>query len=161
MKKITLMLALLVMTTLATLAQPPREGGRPDCPMAVGPQMDDDNGNRMDRMAARLELTDEQQAKFEQSMIENHKVMKPLQNQLDEKRAALKTLTSAEKVDKVKIDKTIHEIGELHTAILKAKVNHQIAIRAMLTDKQKMIFDQAHEGGGNMNDHRGHGPKRG
>ncbi len=139
------------MTTMAALAQPPRNGYRPE----------DAKGSRLDKVAEKLELTESQKAQFEQAMIAHHKAVKPLRNQLDEKRAALKTLSTANKVDQGKVDKTIVEIGDLQTAMLKAKVNHQIAVRSMLNDKQKMLFDQAHEHGGHGKGDKKGGPRRG
>ena len=135
MKKQALIISLVVLGALTTMAQPPRDGRPPQ----------NERGTKMDKMTTRLELSEDQQVQLEQAMIAHHKAVKPLRNQLEEKRAALKTLSSAEKVDQEKLNTSIDEIGDLQTAMLKAKVNHQIAMRAMLTDKQKMLFDQMQE----------------
>ncbi|MFY0601440.1 MAG: periplasmic heavy metal sensor [Cyclobacteriaceae bacterium] len=140
MKKQLLVIAMLVSVVSFAYAQP---GMRPQGgPGGNGPQ---ENGNRMDRMAEKLELTDEQKNQFENLMVAHHKQVQPLKNELQEKRASLKTQVSSDNPDKKKIENIIDDIGEIETSLLKAKTNNQIAIRAMLDDKQKMMFDMAKE----------------
>ena len=151
MKKQALIIGIVLMTTLVAFAQPSRDGARPER----------NQESRMDRMAQKLELSEDQKTQFEQAKISNYKVTKPLRNQLAEKKAALKTLTTAEKVNQGQVNQTIDEIGDLQTAMLKAKVNHQIAMRAMLTDKQKMLFDQMHTRKGQGKKQKCDEPRRG
>lgn len=139
MKKQVLFLGMIMLMTLSIMAQPGQPGRD-----GQGPNRNQ-NGDRLDRIAEKLELTPEQKTKFDELMVANYKVMKPIQNELAEKSVALKSLTTSDQVDQKKIDKVIGEIGTLETSLLKAKTNHQIAIRAMLTDKQKMMFDMSHE----------------
>ncbi|MEP0367083.1 MAG: periplasmic heavy metal sensor [Cyclobacteriaceae bacterium] len=134
MKKTGFILGMVLLMSGVALAQPTMKNNRDA----------QDKPDRAERIAERLELTPEQMAKFEDMRVAHYKEVQPVQNQLKEKRASLRSLVTADKLDQKKIDQRINEIGNLETALLKAKTNHQIAIRAMLTDKQKMIFDQSH-----------------
>lgn len=133
MKKTGFILGMVLLMSGVALAQPGMKNNRDA----------QDKPDRAERIAERLELTPEQVDKFEDMRVAHYKEVQPLQNQLQEKRVALRSLVTADKADQKKIDQTINEIGKLETALLKAKTNHQIATRAMLTDKQKMIFDQS------------------
>ncbi|MEO9475892.1 MAG: Spy/CpxP family protein refolding chaperone [Cyclobacteriaceae bacterium] len=134
MKKTGFILGMVLLMSGVALAQPGMKNDR-------SPQGKMD---RSEKIAEKLELTPDQVAKFEDMRVAHYKEVQPVQNQLKEKRASLRSLVTADKVDQKKIDQRINEIGKLETALLKAKTNHQIAMRAMLTDKQKMIFDQSH-----------------
>lgn len=87
------------------------------------------------------DLTDEQQEQIENLRIEHLKAMKPIKDQIAEKRVQLRTMSTAEKVDMAKVNAIIDEIGILTTQLLKERINHQQSIRKMLTEKQRVIFD--------------------
>ncbi|MFT7231566.1 MAG: Spy/CpxP family protein refolding chaperone [Cyclobacteriaceae bacterium] len=145
MKKQVLFLGMVMLLSVWTMAQPGagmRNGQE---------QATNQSGDRLDRMAEKLDLTPEQKTKFDEMMVAHYKIVQPLQNQMREKRASLKTLTTSESIDQKKIDKVIDEIGMLENSLLKAKTNHQIAVRAMLTDKQKMMFDMKGDKKSNRN----------
>lgn len=137
MKKHILTLSIVTLLLSVAIAQP-----NPNMRDGKGPQQ---KGDKLDRIAQKLELTDAQKDQFEIKMIALHQEVQPLQNQLREKRAGLKTLVTASTIDNKKVNKTIEEIGALETSLLKSKINHQIAIRSLLNDKQKMIFDKSQE----------------
>lgn len=65
-----------------------------------------------------------------------------LENVLREKEARLKTLTSEDNPDAKAVLKTVDEIGDLNTQILKLKVNNSLEIRKLLTPEQKLDFDR-------------------
>lgn len=89
-----------------------------------------------------LNLTDEQKATFKQGMIDMHKQMKPLRNELGEAEAHQKTLVTAEKPDFSAINKNIEKIGALKIEMAKIQTKHYLDMRALLTDEQKLKFDQ-------------------
>jgi Spy/CpxP family protein refolding chaperone len=87
------------------------------------------------------DLTDEQKAKLEELKIEHMKIVQPLDNQLAEKQAQLHTLSTAAEVNMSKINSLIEDIGKLRTDIMKEKETHHQAVRKLLTEKQRLIFD--------------------
>ncbi|MEQ8546290.1 MAG: periplasmic heavy metal sensor [Cyclobacteriaceae bacterium] len=132
-KQMIIMLAILTIGVFGTIAQPRGQKGG----------MDQERGKGMkEQLIAKLELTEAQQTKIEDLRVSHYKESLPLKNILGEKRAALKTQTTTANIDQKKVDRTIEEIGELETKLLKAKTNHQIAVRSMLDEKQQMMFDQ-------------------
>ena len=87
------------------------------------------------------DLTEEQQNKIDDLRTDHQKSMLQYRNQMQEKRAKLNTLRTAEKTDMTAIDKTIDEIGTLQTQMMKERETHHQKVRGLLTDKQKVFFD--------------------
>lgn len=87
------------------------------------------------------DLTEEQEEQLQKIRIEHLKVMLPLRNQLAEKEARLRTLSTADDVDMKKINQTIEEIGEIRVQMMKQRAVHQQEIRKLLTEKQRVFFD--------------------
>ncbi len=96
-----------------------------------------------------LNLTEEQQLKFNELRTRNMKEMLPLNNQMQEKRARLRTLTTAEVVNQKEIDKLIDEMTADNAKQMKMRVKHQQEIRSLLTEEQRVIFDSSNRGFGN------------
>lgn len=95
-------------------------------------------------------LTEEQQTQLKAMRVENMKAMQALRNQLGEKKARLRTLTTADKVNMAEVNKMIDEIGTLQTKVMRIKEQHRQDIRQMLNDEQRLFFDArgAMRGGG-------------
>lgn len=87
------------------------------------------------------DLTQDQTKKIEELHIAHLKEVNQVRNQLTEKKAHLRTLQSADKVDNTAINKTIDEITSLQNDMMKKNEAHRQAVRNILTDKQKVIFD--------------------
>lgn len=152
LKLIALVLALF--SGSALMAQPDnRDGNR-------GYNQDGDRTAHRQEMMDKLQLTEEQKTKMDASMISFHKTAQPMRNQLDEKRAALKSLTTVDNPDRKKIEAVIAEIGKIETSLLQAHVNHGLEVRSMLDDKQKIVFDQ-HQGHKMMGSFDGKNPHGG
>jgi Spy/CpxP family protein refolding chaperone len=139
MKRKLITLALVLLIGSALIAQPGNGDGN------HGYNREGDRTTHRQEMLDKLQLTEEQKEKMDVSMISFHKTAQPIRNQLDEKRAALKSLTTVDSPDRKKIETVITEIGKLETSLLQAQVNHRLEVRSMLDDKQKILFDQ-HEG---------------
>ena len=92
-----------------------------------------------------LELSEDQKKKMKEIHTRTHKDVQPLKNQVNEKRARLKTLTTADKADMNEINKTIDEISALKNQIAKKKIAARMEARALLNDEQRMKFDQHKE----------------
>lgn len=103
-----------------------------------------------------LELTDEQKTKIEELKLESSKAKTQRQNQLREKEAQLTTLRTEDKIDQNKINNLIDEIGKLRTEGRKDQVNTDLKIRAMLSEKQRIIFDQHVSARGGRGDYNRH-----
>lgn len=108
-------------------------------------------GDRMERIP---DLTDEQRSKLKELRLANQKQTLPLKNQLGEKQAKLKTLTTSEKVDMKGVNKLIEEIGGLKIQMAKLKAATHQKVRAELTEEQRLFLD-THAGRG-----KGHGKGR-
>lgn len=114
------------------------------------------NGNRMMlhqntdqrgmRMAG-LNLSEEQQTKLVELRNKNMKEMLPIRNELQEKRAHLRTLTTAENINQKEIDKVVDEITALTSKQLKTRIAHQQEVRSILTDDQRVLFDSMNHRG--------------
>jgi len=139
-KQILFLLGMLLLIVINLSAQAQERGERKELAM-----------NKMDkkeRMIAKLELTEAQQTQMENLKVDHHKEVQPLRNELRLKKVTLASLTTSPSIDQKKVDRTIDAIGGLETKLLKAKTNHKIAMRSLLNDKQKMIFDHMKEKGG-------------
>jgi len=147
-KQIIFLLGMLTLIVINLTAQTQERGERKEMAM-----------NKMDkkeRMIAKLELTDVQQTKMENLKVAHHKEVQPLKNKLREKRASLQSLTTSSSIDHKQVNNTIEAIGALETKLLKAKTNHKIAMRSLLSDKQKMMFDHMKEKNGKRHgEHKG------
>ena len=86
-------------------------------------------------------ITDEQKTKMQEFRVVQMKERQQTQNQIREKRAHLITLQTADKVDLNAINKTIDEITALQNAQWKKRAAHKQAIRNLLTDEQRVYFD--------------------
>jgi len=87
------------------------------------------------------DLTDEQEQKIIALRTSHQKEVLNLRLDLDIKAAMLQKLKSAENPDMLLINKTIDEMGSLRTEIQKKKTAHGFAIRKLLTDKQRAVWD--------------------
>jgi len=106
------------------------------------------------------DLTDAQKSKIEVLRTKQLKEATTHKTLMAEKRTHLNTLRIADKPNMNAINKTIDEMGALRTKHLKNKEAHRQAVRALLTDKQKVYFDarksnMRHKGNRGNRGHRG------
>ena len=87
------------------------------------------------------DLTEAQRTQIKTIRTNFLKIVTPLKNQLAEKRAHLKTITAVDNPNQKEIDKTVDEIGNLRTTIMKERITMRQKIRHLLTDEQKVYFD--------------------
>ena len=88
------------------------------------------------------DLTEEQQSRITDLRTTHMKEMLSEQNVLNEKRAKLRTLQTAEKVEMNSINQLIEEMGAIHIRMHKARAQHRQDIRSLLTDEQRVYFDR-------------------
>jgi len=86
-------------------------------------------------------LSEQQLEQMKSMRTEHMKEMQSLRNQMAEKKARLRTLSTADKVNMNDINKVIDEIGAMRTQMMKMKEQHRQNIRKMLTDDQRIYFD--------------------
>lgn len=105
------------------------------------------------------DLSQEQQKKLTDLRTEHMKEMISVRNQLQEKKAHLNTLRTADKPNMNEIDKTIDEIISLKTKMMKQRERFFQNVRKELTDSQRVVFDMQKRGNcsgkGNYNRCRG------
>ncbi len=87
------------------------------------------------------DITDKQKEQIKEFKTDHMKEVLPLRNQIDEKQAQIKTLSTAGKVDMAKVNKTIEEIGKLKVTIAKKSAAHKQEIRNVLSEDQRIVFD--------------------
>ena len=96
------------------------------------------------------DLTEEQETKLKEIRVEFGKEVLPLQNQMKEAEAKLRTLTTVENTDINAIDKQIEKIGDIRVQMEKKQARMEQEIRKLLTEEQRLFFDTHHK-------HRGDG----
>lgn len=107
-------------------------------------------------------LTTDQQTKIEKQRTAQWKEMQNYRNQLAEKRTRLQTLRSADNADMNAINKTIDEMSAIQTSMRKNREQHLQDVRNLLTDDQRVYFDNSNRGRGNGQGYgRGNGQGRG
>jgi Spy/CpxP family protein refolding chaperone len=112
------------------------------------------HGHGMASMYGIPNLTEDQKTKLKELRTPHAKEVLPLKNQLAEKKAHLKTLQTAEKADLKSINSTIDEMTQLQSQIMKKRAAHTQAIRAILTDDQRIAFDMRASAGRKFHQHR-------
>lgn len=100
-----------------------------------------DRSNNMLYMMWDLNLTDEQKEKIEAIRLKTQKEMLGIRNQLGEKQARLRTLTTGDTYNEREVNKVIEEIGALNTRKMKLHVSHRQEIRNLLDEQQRLKFD--------------------
>ncbi|QZT36049.1 Spy/CpxP family protein refolding chaperone [Halosquirtibacter xylanolyticus] len=94
------------------------------------------------KMMKFMELSEEQQAQMKDIRMASQKICKPWADELRETRAHQQTLVTAESPDMKAINKNIDKMSDLMTNIAKEKAKSTQDIRALLSDEQRVKFDQ-------------------
>lgn len=89
----------------------------------------------------KLELTDAQEQQIETIRIDNYNNSKDLEAQMEILRAEKHKLMIADSPDAKAINSKIEEMNTVRLALQKNRTATHLAIRALLTDKQKAIYD--------------------
>ncbi|MDR8391520.1 Spy/CpxP family protein refolding chaperone [Aliifodinibius sp. S!AR15-10] len=99
------------------------------------------------------DLTDEQREQIRDIRLKAQEESLDLRNQLNEKRARLRTLTTGgDEIDTEAANQVIEEVGALRTELMKQHLQTRMNIRELLTDEQKVVFDSHGAFGGNFGD---------
>jgi Spy/CpxP family protein refolding chaperone len=92
------------------------------------------------QMAEKLKLTEAQQQQMEEIRLKHHAQMQKIKVELDVKEAELFAATTRD--DQKTALKMVDEVSALHKQKLKAQTLHQLEVRSMLDEKQKLLFDE-------------------
>jgi len=150
--KVGILAGAILMVSMVLNAQPGQKGNR------------DRNPGEKGICKFYPDLTQEQENKITALKTQHLKNTQDLRNQLNEKRAHYKTLMTAENPNMGAINNLIDEIAKIKGQLLKAKAAHQQEVRKVLTEDQRVIFDQhisLHNRGWKNNFHgkrKGQGP---
>jgi Spy/CpxP family protein refolding chaperone len=87
------------------------------------------------------DLTPEQKKQIDVLKQKLIKESLPIKNQIEEKQAHLKTISTGDNVDMVAVNKTIDEIYALKAELQKKKMQFKQDVRKLLTEDQKLNFD--------------------
>jgi len=98
------------------------------------------HGKGMHQPMGLPDLTPDQLKAIQKLQLEQQKEMLPLRTKLDAEELELKSMI-LEGSAQSKLDQKIEEIGAIKTNMMKNHVKHHLAMRNLLTDKQKVIFD--------------------
>ena len=88
-----------------------------------------------------LKLSDEQKTKIKDLKTAQMKESMKLRNKMEELRAHLKTLSTADATDMKAINATIDEITQTQNQLMKSRETFKQQIRGLLTDEQRVEFD--------------------
>ena len=88
-----------------------------------------------------LNLTEDQQAQMKSLRLKLQQEMLPIRNKLGENRARFRTLSTAENADLKAINKLIDGNSQLTASMAKLRAANHQAVRKLLTEEQRIIFD--------------------
>lgn len=96
---------------------------------------------KMSRFQQLPDLSQAQKDQIKSLSIKYGKLALPIRNQVGEKMARLRTLSTEEKASLKKIYRVIDEIGALKIEMMKNQETLKQKVRALLTDEQKLMMD--------------------
>ena len=126
MKMITTIMAIVLMSSAAALAQPGPQAGK---------GMRDEfakRGPRAERMMDELDLTQEQRDQLMTLRKEARQTMQPLHQSLREARDATRRLIMTDDAPDAEIIAAVEAEGEAYMALSVARVEHQLKVRAIV-----------------------------
>lgn len=154
LKRYSIILLVMVFVGSSALqAQQFQRGERPQPPQQEM-QMAKKRGHKGPRIP---NLSEEQKEQLKAFKVELEKNALPLKNQLGEKEARLKTLTTSESYDETAVNSVIEEIGDIKTEMMKLKVAQGEKIKSILTEEQLVAFNNQIAKGPKKNMRRGLG----
>ena len=88
-----------------------------------------------------LNLTEDQQVQMKSLRLKLQQEMLPIRNELGENKARFRTLSTAESADMKAINKLIDGNSQLTASMAKLRAANHQAVRKLLTEEQRIIFD--------------------
>lgn len=102
-----------------------------------------DKGMRMMQYGGswKASLTDEQRTKIAKLKLDYKKKKYPLKTQLKKAKVEFALLMISDNPNQTSINKKIDQIVKLKSQKMRLKVNHKIAVRKLLNEQQRVMFD--------------------
>ena len=88
-----------------------------------------------------LDLSDEQKSQIKEIHLGVQKEILPMQNQLNENRARMKTLTTSEDPNMDEINNLIDQSSGIRADMQKIRASAHQEVRKLLTEDQRVMFD--------------------
>lgn len=151
-KKSTLTVVAILLVTTSVIAQPNNQNKRG---MAESGKCKYAHTRQPKDFCNELELSEDQKSQIDALKLEHQKNMLQSKNQLNEKRAKLQTLETAEPADLKAINKTIDEMAVIKTSMVKQRAEHKQKVRSLLNEEQRIKFDLHASKRGKGHGHRG------
>ncbi|MGL1884927.1 MAG: periplasmic heavy metal sensor [Reichenbachiella sp.] len=139
-------LAIAVLVAGFTASAQPQNGPNQN----KGPKKD-----KMEMIIAKLQLTPEQADQMKANHMDMKKAAQPIQNQIGEKEARLRTLSTIAQPNAKDVEKVANEIADLRGKLFVMKTMTRLETRALLNEDQKIIFDTMKLREGQKDGHRG------
>ena len=95
----------------------------------------------MPPMPAIPNLTPQHEELIHKAGLKQMEAITPLKNQIREKTARLNSILTNQPVNTKEANQIADELGQIHAAILKVHISHDMDLRNILTADQKIIFD--------------------
>ncbi|NUQ82399.1 MAG: Spy/CpxP family protein refolding chaperone [Bacteroidetes bacterium] len=116
--------------------------GGPDQMEAMAPGQEHEiiiqRGDGPDMIGFIPDLTPEQEKKIDDIRFKYRKQLKPLKNQMGELRAKMRTVMSADKINKSDAYKLAEEMNAVELKMEKLRIDEKIEISEQLTEKQRL-----------------------
>lgn len=91
---------------------------------------------------AQLQLTDKQQSQIAKLRLDMQKEMLPLRDQVHSLQTQYRLMVIDPKVSKADLQKQLNKISAVRQKMALKRAEHQRQVRSLLTDEQKLKFDQ-------------------
>jgi len=91
---------------------------------------------------AGLDLSDKQKQQIAKLKRDHHRKMVELGSKMAGMRGKIKLMITGEDFKQSDLNELCQNIGKFHERMVQMRVNHMRQIRNLLTDEQKVIFDQ-------------------
>lgn len=88
------------------------------------------------------DLTKEQETSLKHLRLKSEKQILPIQNQIGELEAKLRTLTTDDNADLAQIEPVVDQIATLRAKIEKIHIRERLDTRKLLTEEQRLEFDR-------------------
>jgi Spy/CpxP family protein refolding chaperone len=141
---ITLGIIFLSFTSITLFAQQNRQFKR-DMMKERMPEM------MRDRMADKLNLTDEQKTAIEELRLQHQKAMVPIKAEMEQKEIEMKELRLKGNYTREQFISKVKEISEIKNRMEISRAENQMDIYELLNDEQKATWNKMR---GNFGDHR-------
>jgi protein CpxP len=99
-------------------------------------------GPNLERLADRLDMTEQQRAEIKTMLDDSRQQMKGLREQMRANRAQLRDLTQQAEFDEAAVRNVADEQGDLKAEMIVLRARQRHEMKAVLTDEQRVKLDE-------------------